>query len=271
MDLKFSVLISVYYKENPFFLSQAIKSIWNEQTIKPTQIILICDGFLGEALDNQIELLKEKISVLEVYGYNDNKGLGYALNFGLEKCSNELVFRMDADDICVSNRFELQLNYLKLENIVIVGSDIKEFDQKPGDLSQFRVVPKTNKEIALQKNKKNPFNHMTVGFKKSLIQSVGGYKDMPGYEDYYLWLRVLKYYKGMNIDEYLVHARVGNNMIERRVGWEFFNKEIRFQRALRKARLINNLEFARNFILRCLPRCLPPFLLKTIYKFYLRK
>ena len=219
--MKFTVLLSVYKSESADFLKQAIYSIYKNQSLKPNEIILVKDGILNEDLEISISELQTQISVLKVFGYKTNKGLGYALNFGLEKSSNEIVFRMDTDDISDPKRFEKQIPFLLNYDNAIVGSMIEEFNDEIGDLKQYRELPIDNHSINLFKKMRNPFNHMTVGFKKSVVESVGGYIHMPGYEDYYLWLRLLAKFKGYNINENLVYARVGNNMIARRQGFIF--------------------------------------------------
>jgi glycosyltransferase involved in cell wall biosynthesis len=203
--VQFSVLLSVYKNESSRNLLDSINSIYQEQTIKPAEIILIKDGWLTNELDDAIKYLLSTTPPLKVYGYRQNRGLGYALNYGLKKCSNELVFRMDTDDISLPERFEKQLKYLEINpELAIVGSTINEFLHTPNDIRQMRRVPLTQANIEASKNKRNPFNHMTVLFKKSSVLKVGGYVDMPGYEDYYLWMRLLQENKGANISEPLV-------------------------------------------------------------------
>ena len=119
--MNFSVLLSVYKSESSEYLRLAIYSIYKSQSLKPNEIILVKDGILNEDLENCISDLMNKIPVLKVYGYSINKGLGYALNFGLKKCSNEIVFRMDTDDIAHNKRFEKQLPLLLDNNFAIFG------------------------------------------------------------------------------------------------------------------------------------------------------
>ena len=268
--MNFSVLLSVYKLESPKFLSQAIHSIFQNQSLKPDEIILVKDGKLPFILEECILVLQNQISILQVFGYDHNKGLGYALNFGLSKCSNEIVFRMDTDDISHPKRFEIQLPIICNEKNSIVGSNIEEFNYEIGDLKNFRILPSKNIDINKFKFYRNPFNHMTVVFKKSIIQSVGGYLEMPGYEDYYLWFRLLKHNKGENINENLVYARVGNDMINRRQGFMFFIKELKFQRALVINKLISKKQFIKNIVSRAIPRLLPKPILSIFYNLFLR-
>ena len=159
---------------------------------------------------------------------------------------------------------------MKNEDISIVGSFIKEFISSPGDLNQIRKVPSSCVDIMSSKKIRNPFNHMTVAFKKTVVEEVGGYKDMPGYEDYYLWLRLLKKYKGFNLTENLVYARIGNDMIGKRQGIRFFLNEINFQKTILSEKLISPSNFILNIFLRAIPRLIPKFLLKKLYKTFLR-
>lgn len=270
--MKFSVLLSVYRNENKKYFYDALHSIYHEQTLKPNEIILIKDGKLNEDLNGCLEKVSSEIPVLKVYGYNENKGLGYALNYGLSKCSYELVFRMDTDDISYPNRFKHQMEFLKTNpNISIVGSFIAEFKNTPGDIYQIREVPLTSKEIKSYKYLRNPFNHMTVLYRKSKVQEVGGYIELPGYEDYYLWFRLLNKYEGINVSTPLVHARIGNNMIKRRQGIEFLIKEYRFQLILLKEKLIPLHIFIRNIAFRGLVRLLPVTTLGFFYRKLLRR
>lgn len=272
MSDKFSVLISVYHKETPAFLISALQSVYNQQTVKPSEIVLIKDGVLGKELEDTIIALKKQTPVLKVYGYIENKGLGYALNYGLERCSNELVFRMDADDISKPDRFQKQLVVFRTHpETVIVGSYIEEFNSTIGDLKRIRKVPLHPIDIQKHKVMRNPFNHMTVGFKKTKIIEVGSYIDMPGYEDYYLWLRLLRKSHGINLNEPLVYARVGNNMIARRQGLSFLLNEIHFQKTLKSENLISGVLFLQNLCLRAIPRLFPKRILNIIYRKVLRK
>lgn len=272
MNLNFSVLISVYNKENPLFLEKSLLSILEKQTLIPNEIVVVKDGDLTKPLNVVLnKYLSKYPNILKIYGYSKNKGLGYALNFGLDKSSNEIIFRMDSDDIAHPSRFEKQLKaFNNKDNVVIIGSNIEEFNIEPYDLNRIRVVPYSSLAINKMKRYRNPFNHMTVAFKKSSILECGGYKPMPGYEDYYLWMRVLKKYNGFNLSDNLVYARVGNGMIARRRGFDFFLNEFKFQKTLLSENLITYLDFIKNIFLRLFPRLLPKKILELIYTRILR-
>ena len=112
-NINFSVLMSVYYKESAEYFNLALLSNLVNQTVTPTEMVLVCDGKLTDELENIISIYQEKFSdILKVYRLEENVGLGKALNYGLSKCTYELIARSDSDDICAENRFEKQLLYL---------------------------------------------------------------------------------------------------------------------------------------------------------------
>ena len=141
---------------------------------------------------------------LHIYWLPKNVGLGNALKFGVEKARFDLIARMDSDDVSRPYRFECQVQeFLRDESLVLLGGVIQEFsDNLP---SLLRQVPKDDLDIKKSVFMRNPFNHMTVMFRKSAILNVGGYINMPYYEDYYLWFRLLRSgVKVKNTDNVLV-------------------------------------------------------------------
>ena len=269
--LPFSVLISVYYKENPEFFRQALQSIWDDQHLKPTEIVIVKDGPLRPELDAVISVFLLRAPV-RLVTFEQNQGLGIALAKGMEACSEEIVARMDSDDISVPGRFEKQIRYLA-ENpeIAFISSYIAEFSTHFREITAIKAVPGSHKEIMQFSRTRNPMNHMAVMFKKQAVTDAGNYQPFPGYEDYFLWVRMLmKGYKAANIKENLVYGRVGNNMLARRKGVAFFRQELKLQRAFYRLHFIDSRTYVLNMVLRSAARLLPAFALAVVYKF-LRK
>jgi glycosyltransferase involved in cell wall biosynthesis len=265
----FSVLLSVYIGERVDFLREALQSIVN-QTLPATQIVIIKDGALSMELDSLISEFESDNSNVLVVGYLDNKGLGLALSYGMGFVVNELVIRCDSDDINFPNRFEELIEFMTESNLDLVSSHVEEFENNPFDLGRVRKVPLEGK---IEKNlyHRNPFNHMAVAFRKSAVLSSGCYADMKGFEDYYLWLRLVKNgYRVNNLDTTLVHARIGNDMIGRRIGWIYVKNEFIFQYTIYKEIHNNIVIFLQNIFLRCAPRLLPKKVLAFFYKKILR-
>lgn len=219
-----SILMSVYIKEKPEYFREALQSVIN-QTAPVKEIVIVLDGPITSQLKSVIEeYQKSNLTLFKLIPLKENVGLGKALAVGVEACSYELIARMDTDDIMHPTRIEKQcIEFASDPELVIIGSNIDEFYDSSMSIVGRRVVPKTNEEIRNFSKRRNPFNHMTVMFKKKAILEVGNYQAMMGFEDYYLWARLLKAgYKGKNIQESLVYARTGKDMYARRGGRKYF-------------------------------------------------
>lgn len=110
--MRFSVLLSVYKKEQPVYLQQSLDSLFNKSLL-PNEVILVKDGPLTNELEEVIVRYTQMYPTLKVVSLLENQGLGKALNEGLKHCSYELVARMDTDDISKSDRFERQIEIFK--------------------------------------------------------------------------------------------------------------------------------------------------------------
>ena len=233
---KYSVLMSLYKKEHPEYLRLALDSMLN-QTVKPDEIVLVEDGPLTDELYAVVEEYKPHLHIV----INEkNLGLGLALNEGLKACRNELVARMDTDDISKPDRCEKQLNFIESHpSVTILGGQIEEFINSPDEVIGKRVVPCTDQKIKQYMKKRCPFNHMTVMFKKSKIIKAGNYQDWFWNEDYYLWIRLaLEGFVFANLPETLVYTRVGTDMYQRRGGDKYFKSEIGIQKLMLEKKII---------------------------------
>lgn len=269
--INFSVLISVYFKDNPDFLEQALNSIIN-QTLIPSEIIIVQDGEIPNVLNQVIEKFKLNFPV-RVLRNIKNEGLGKALNYGLKFCSFDLIARMDADDISSPIRFEKQIEVLlKNPDIDIVGSIVEEFNVIPGDIQRLKLVPEHHFEILRYAKSRNPLNHPSVLFRKSKVLEVGSYEDVLFFEDYHLWCKMLMngstFY---NIQQPLLYFRVGNDMIGRRHGFTYLKYELFFFKKIYLLRFIGFNKFLKIIALRLPLRLVPKFVLKTLYSNLLRK
>ena len=229
-DIKFSVSMCVYGKDNPKWFRVAVESIL-DQTCPPNEVVLVVDGPVPDELGTVINEY-EKNPVFKVIRLAENQGHGNARRTGLENCSNELVAIMDSDDISVPERFEQQIKMFESDpSIDIIGGNIAEF---VGEIDNFvgkRIVPCSDLEIKDYMKYRCPMNLVTVMFKKSSVYAAGGFIDWFCEEDYYLWLRMyLKKMKFANIPDVLVNVRVGKEMYQRRGGWKYFKSEAKLQK-----------------------------------------
>lgn len=234
-----SVLMSIYVKEKPEYFIQAMESTLN-QTVQAQEIVLVEDGPLTDELNELVQQYQTKLGdQLTVIPLKENQGLGTALAIGVEKARNELIARMDTDDIMAENRLEVQYQeFLAHPDLTIIGSNIIEFEGTTDNVLAKKRMPKTNEEICAFSKKRNPFNHMTVMFKKAAVLSVGNYQPMQGFEDYYLWVRLLKAnFVSLNIQQDLVYARTGVEMYARRGGISYLIPGLKGRWAIYKAGL----------------------------------
>lgn len=270
----FSVLMSVYAKENAEFFSLSLKSILDEQTRKADEFVLVCDGALGEGLEEVIKVYELKYpDILKVYRLKENGGLGNALNYGLKKCSCEIVVRADSDDVCAKDRFELQLEYMeKHPETAVLSSYIDEFESDFKRPERIKKMPLTHEELYNWAKFRNPINHMAAVFRKSVILKLGSYRHFPYAEDYELWTRALvQGYRIANIPKVLVHARVGNGMAERRGKKEYIKSCRHIYRYMLENGMINSFEFTRNMFVVNVFVFIPSGLREAVYKGLLRR
>ena len=268
----FSVLMAVYKKEQPLFFKEALRSVF-EQSLIPNEVVLVKDGPLTEELEQIIVDFSSKNEQLKVITLEKNQGLGEALRIGLNACSFDLVARMDSDDICKPYRFEKQIAFLKEhKEITIVGSWIEEFSDCKEEIEAIRELPQEDKQLKIFMKWRNPFNHMTVMFRKKDILAVGGYQPFYLLEDYYLWNRLANAnYYFANIGESLLWARGGYTMLERRGGWKYVVSESKLLKFMYRSGRINIVEFGANLMLKSIIRLIGKHLRHTIYTFFLRK
>lgn len=242
----FSVAMCVYGKDNPEWFDTALYSVIN-QTVQPNEIVLVVDGPIPESLQKVIDkyanicpggvvtkiLLTHFISFRVIY-FKENRGLGKGLEKAVEMCRNEIIARMDSDDIAESNRFEMQIRYLiNHPETDIIGGQIAEFIDSTDNIVGKRIVPLTDSGCKEYMKKRCPFNHMTVMFKRSSVMASGNYREWFWNEDYYLWIRMaLNNCNFANLPETLVKVRVGEDMYSRRGGINYFVSEEKIQRLM---------------------------------------
>lgn len=210
----YSVLMSVYIREKSEYLEESVLSVMN-QTIVPNDFVLVCDGPLTDELNSKIDLLCKRYSIINVIRLSENQGLGAALAEGIKHTKNDIVMRMDSDDICLPNRAETELPLMNKYDVV--GGYISEFEDTPDNIIGIRKVPETYRSISNFIKKRNPFNHPTIMFKKDIVLKAGNYQTFMFLEDYYLWVRLIKITNKLyNVQQVLVNMRSGVAMRARR-------------------------------------------------------
>lgn len=260
MNIAFSVAMSVYRNDQPVFVKRALESVWHTQTVRPSQIVMVLDGPVGDGINAVIRDFQSQCPVLKCIRLQENKGLGNALRVATEEADYDIVARMDSDDISVPTRFAQQLQFFaENEDLDIVGGDISEFVGEEENVVAYRRVPQTDKEIKRYMKKRCPLNHVTVMFKRSAVLSAGGYQDLFCNEDYYLWIRMAQNGAVMsNTGTVLVNVRTGKDMYSRRGGKRYFQSELFLQNYMLKHKMIHFADYLDNVGKRWIVQCLLP-------------
>lgn len=268
----YSVLMSVYAKEQPQFLKLAIESILN-QTVIANEFVIVCDGPLTQELNYVLDFYYDKYKTLfKFIRLPQNLGLGLALREGIKYCSNELVARMDSDDISCLNRMQRQIQAFEEDKqLDFCSGYIAEFEIDPQNITAYRKVPCTHGDILEYAHKRNPMNHMAVMYKKSKVIEVGNYEDMKGFEDYLLWVKMLQgNCKAGNIDDILVYARTGNGMSKRRGGIKYLKQIVNIEYKFYQMGFLPKKEYVYNIVIRGSMTLVPDLFRRYIYKIFLR-
>ena len=268
--IEFSLLLCTYKNDNPMHLNECLDSILSS-TIQPSEMIIVKDGPLTPELEAALagSALPFESKTIQL---PTNQTLGIARREGVAAAKHGWIALMDSDDVLVPNRFEIQLALVKeYPNIDILGGQIAEFDTLPCKTHAMRRVPVSHTEIIAYAKKRNPFNAMTVMFKKDLAVKSGSFRYFPGFEDYDLWVRMIM--NGaicQNCEDLLVFARTGSGMYKRRRGLCYIKHGWRMQRQLRNLSMTTNPQFIKNLCVRVPLRLLPNKALERVYLKYLR-
>ena len=270
--MAFSVLLSLYYKENPIFLEQSLASVFS-QTLRADEVVLVEDGPLTQELYNVVEKYQKNYPELKVIPLEKNGGLGRALNEGLKHCKYDLVVRADTDDVCKPERFQKQIAFMESHaEIDVCSAAIDEFVESIEDVTSTRALPETHEELYRFGQRRNPINHPVSVFRKSAVEAVGSYQHFSLFEDYYLWARIMMNGAQFhNMQESLLYFRYSPEMIKRRGGWKYALTEMKFQMALHRIGYIDRLTMIENLLIRFGVRVMPNKLRSLVYSKLLRK
>jgi glycosyltransferase involved in cell wall biosynthesis len=235
----------------------------------PDEIVIVKDGPLTEELDAALNEYVEKDPALyTVVPLETNRGLGLALAEGLLHCRNELVARMDTDDICRRDRFELQLaEFQRNPDLDVCGSHIDEFEDDIHTIVAKRTVPLTDADIKKYQKRRDGLNHVAVMFKRSKVLQAGNYQSCMLMEDTYLWVNmILAGATFMNIDDSLVYVRIGRDMYERRGGLAYFKKYKQGRKKVRETGYIGFFDYYYTLLVQLVVALIPNKLRGWVFK-----
>jgi len=272
--IKFSVAMSVYGKDDPNCLDVALKSITEDQTLMPDEIVLVEDGPVSTELEDVIAAYDARYAGLfKIIKLEKNQGLGNALKVAVKNASYEYIARMDSDDISLPHRFEEQVSYVSEHpETDIVGGDISEFIDTPDNIVGNRRVPQSHEQVTEYMKRRCAINHVTAMFKKASVERVGNYDDWFWNEDYFLWIRMMENSCIFaNTGTILVNVRVGADMYKRRGGKKYFESEKNLQKYMLNKKIITRGTYMMNVLKRWVVQvAMPNFVRGWVFRTFAR-
>jgi len=266
MHEPFSLLVPVYDGDRPDHIRRAMRSAVDDQTVRPDQVVIVRDGPVRDELARCLDELQRASPVPVTFvPLPHNRGLGPALDRGLAASWFDVIARMDADDVAMPHRFEVELPLIA--DADIVGAGLYEFVEDTNEIVGQRVPPTGPAKIQRYARMHDPFNHPTVVYRREAVLAAGGYGDLPLMEDYALFARMLSGgARAVNVAEPLVFYRVGEEAFRRRGGARLLRSELRLQREFLRRGFTSPPEYLRNVIVRGGYRLIPWRLRRAVYR-----
>lgn len=268
----FSVAMPVYKGDHLDYLKTAVDSILN-QTVKTNDFVIVRDGPVPAEIEDYLKSLEKSSKIFHIVRLEENQGAGAARNEAIKAAKNELIAIMDADDIAVPDRFELQLEeFQKHPDLDILGGQIAEFTDDPKNIISYRTMPTTQKAIIKFAKMRSPFNQPTVMYKKSTVVNVGMYDTINRAEDYGLWLKlIMTGAKLKNLDQTLLYYRVSKDNYARRFTRDQTRQLIRLKKEYYRAGFLSLPNYLFQAAIYQLVSIVPANLKKFIYEKLFRK
>ncbi|MFV2172118.1 glycosyltransferase [Actinomadura sp. LOL_016] len=259
--------MTVYGGDRAEYVKEAFRSSVHDQTLRPDQVVLVQDGPVSPELAARLkELVADSPVEVTYVPLEHNRGLGPALDAGLQAARHDIIARMDADDVAMPHRFQMQVPLVRT-GADLVGAGLLEFGADIDDVVGRRIPPSDPEDIARYSRLHDPFNHPTVVYRRSAVTAVGGYGDLPLMEDYWLFARMIASgARVVNVPEPLVYYRVGDGAYQRRGGRDLLRSELRLQREMRRERFISGPQYVRNVVVRGGYRLVPTAIRKPFYR-----
>lgn len=269
----YSVLMSVYKSDVAEYFQVSMDAMLH-QTHKPSEIVLVQDGPINDQLKVLINKYSEgNPSLIKLFVFEENQGLGKVLAFGVEKCTNEYIARMDADDYCMPDRCQKELEYMVSHpEIDCVGTNVEEFYGDTSNIVAHVVLPETHEQIWKFAKKRNPIRHPSLLYKKSAVLRSGNYRHLRFSQDYSLIVDLMQAgCKAYNIQEPLTYMRVTHDFYKRRSGSKYFKINYTLNKSFLDQGFFSYTDFIKRTTAQFISCYMPNSLRQYIYNHLLRK
>ena len=270
--MKYSVLMTVYIKDNPEWLKKAIAGML-AQTLPPSEFVIIKDGEVtAEIAEILAEYESKHAELFKILALEENSGAGAASRFGVLNCTFDYIARMDADDYCTSERIERQFEaFSKNTKLGAVGCLVDEFIDRIENITSRVMLPENHEEIVKFAKKRCPVRHPALLIKKEALLNAENYSDLRIGEDYDIAVKlIMRGYELYNIQEAYVYMRTSADFFRRRGGIKYLKKIYKLKKHFRKIGFYSGFDFIRSFIPHMFVCLMPNFLRDFIYRKFLR-
>lgn len=218
-------LLITSYNTKQFYIKECLESIKQQRGHFGIELVWINDGSSPEytaLLEDELNLFvkQTRFCKLVYHTVGENRGIAHCLNLGVNMCSNELIFRMDSDDIMLPDRIMKQIEYMKKNrDCVVCGTNMQLFTNgDPANMKKKELLDETFHVITMNWQdflKLRPtwfMNHPTLCFRRSAVLAVGNYVDRGKdflLEDYELELKLMhKFGSIYNLGDTLLYYRI---------------------------------------------------------------
>ena len=215
-----SVLISSY-NTKPIYIKDCLESIKAQTGNFGMEIVWVNDGsneINTKILEGMIKRFEETTRFTRVvYLKQENQGVCHSLKNGLELCTNDIIIRMDSDDIMFHNRIQKQLDFMNTNpGAVCLGTNLQFIYDGGKQGTQTNHPTKLTWEDYKKSRGHWIMNHPTMCFRKSKVLEAGGYDPSTGSisEDFEMELRIMKMYGAIyNLPEILLYYRIHDGQV----------------------------------------------------------
>ena len=266
--------MSLYASENPAYLRQSLVSM-GTQTVPPDEMVLVFDGPLPSELEEVVDRFAETVPFdVRIVRMPERRGTGAAAAEGMLACRNELVARMDSDDIVTYDRMEKTLAaFAEHPELGIVGTQAVEFLGTPACVTGVVELPQAHDDIVAFSKRRIPFRQPSVTLKRSEALAAGNYDgNFPYFEDYDLFNRMLANgSKALNLPDICLFVRTGSSFYGRRGGLDYLSYMAKFRLDQYESGYFSLIDVACTLVPHAAV-CLMPNAMRTwLYNTFLRK
>jgi len=269
-NYRVSALMSTYAREKPDWLAEALESVF-AQTLPPDQLVLVLDGPISDELTAVITRYQNdrRIRSVDIIALPSNRGLANALNAGLECCTGDWIMRMDSDDRCHLDRLAIQMSFICSNPTVdVLSAWCEEFSDESPE-RRIKFAPTEHDAIVSAMRWRNVITHPTNLIRTETLRNIGGYRsDFGMLEDYDLYVRLLNAKARFHVlPRSLLMRRVNAAVYQRRGGWSYFQRELRFRLFCYRSGFLNARLFLTTTLAYALFRLMSGSLRRELYRF----